>query len=59
MKSNDGLYNFYQIILILGESIFLCGFELGDEVLDIYGVDAKYTECRFDEDLIYYNRHEY
>ena len=33
----------YHIILILGDSILLVGFELGDEVLDVHGVDAKFV----------------
>ena len=52
------IYIFYQIVLILGESVLLGGFELGDEVLDVYGVDAKDLECISDEDLILYDRHE-
>ena len=43
---------FYQIILILRESILLGGFKLIDEVPNVYGVDAKYLECRSDEDFI-------
>ena len=49
---------FYQIIMIIGEFVFLGGFELGDEVLGVYGVDAKYVECRSDEYYILYDRHE-
>ena len=48
----------YHIILILGEYVFLGGFKLRDEVLDIYGVDAKYIECRSDEYFIVYGIHE-
>ena len=33
---------FYHIIIILGDYILLGGFELGYEVLGVYGVDAKY-----------------
>ena len=53
------IYIFYQIVLILGESVLLGGFELGDEVLDVYGVDAKYLKFRSDEDFIFYGRHEF
>ena len=49
---------FYQIILILGYSVLLGGFRIGNEFLDVYGVDAKILECRSDEDLILYYRHE-
>ena len=34
---------FYQIILILGDFVLLGGSELGDEVLYVYGVDAKFV----------------
>ena len=40
---------YYQIILILGDSVLLGGFELGDEVLDVFDVDEKIVECRSDE----------
>ena len=50
---------FYQIILALGESALLGIFKLGDKSFGFYGVDAKYLECRYDEDLILYNRHEF
>ena len=33
----------YQIVLIIGYSILLYGFELGYEVLGVYGVDAKFV----------------
>ena len=36
---------FYQIILIIGESVLLRGLKLGYEVLYVYGLDAKYLEC--------------
>ena len=48
---------FYQIILILVESILLGGFTLIDEVLNVYGVDAKYIEFRSYEDFIVYDRY--
>ena len=43
---------FYEIILILWDSVLLGGFELVDEVLDVYGVDNKCLECRSNEDFI-------
>ena len=46
------LFQFLEIFLLLG------GFELGYEVLDIFGVDAKFVECGSDEDSILYDRHE-
>ena len=48
----------YQIILIIGDYFLLGGFKLGDEVLGVYGMDAKILECRSDEDFILYNRHD-
>ena len=48
---------FYQIILVFGESVLLGGFKIRDEVLDVYGVDAKYLESRYDEYFILYDRH--
>ena len=33
------------------------GFELGDEALDVYGVEKQYIECRSDEDFMLYDRH--
>ena len=50
------IYIFYEIILILGESVLFDEFKLGDEVLDVYGVDVKYLECRSDEDFVFYER---
>ena len=47
----------YQIILILGSSVLLSGSELGYEVIDVYGVGAKYLECISDEYFILYDRH--
>ena len=40
---------FYQIILIIGDSILFVGFKNLDEVLGFYGVDAKFVECIPDE----------
>ena len=47
------------IILILGYSVFLGGFELEVEVLDVFGVNNKFVEWRSDEDFIFYDRHEF
>ena len=33
------IYN--HIILIMGDSVLLGGLKLGDEILDVYGVDEK------------------
>ena len=49
---------FYHITLILGYSVFLGEFKLGYEVLDVYGVDAKFVECIYDEDFILYDKLE-
>ena len=48
----------YHIILIIGKYVLLVGFELGDEVLDIFSVEKKIVECRYDIDFILYARHE-
>ena len=32
---------FYQIILILGDSVLMGGFKLGYELLDVYSVEAN------------------
>ena len=48
----------YQILLYLGEYILLGGFELGDEVPDVSVVDAKFSRCRSDKDLILDDSHE-
>ena len=48
------IYIFYQISMILGDSVLLGGFKIEYEVLDIYGVDTKYIESISDEDLILY-----
>ena len=39
---------FYQIFLILGESILLGRFKLGDEFLDVSSEDTKFEVCRSD-----------
>ena len=43
---------FYHILLFLGGSILLGGFTLGDEVIDLLGVDTKFSGCRVDDDII-------
>ena len=48
----------YKIILIIGGSILLGVFRIGDEVIRDFGVYYKYVECRFDEDFMVYDRHE-
>ena len=48
---------FYHITLIIGDSVLLSGFGLGDYVLGVYGVDTKILECRYDEYFIFYVRH--
>ena len=37
----------------------LCGFELGDEVLDVYGVDIEIVDYRSIEDFTFYQRCEF
>ena len=36
----------------------LGGFKVGDEVLDVYGVNKMFVYCISDEDFMFYNRHE-
>ena len=52
------IYIFYQINMIIVESILLGGLKIRYEFLDVYGVDAKYIECRSDEDFILYDINE-
>ena len=42
----------YQLLLDIGDSIFLGGFKLGYEVLGISGVDIHKSGCRADGDFI-------
>ena len=42
----------YQLIQTLGYTILLGGYKLGDEVLDLSGVDTKYSGCRADAEFI-------
>ena len=50
---------FYEIILLLGEYIWLYRFRLGDEILDVFGVDVEFSEFRSNVYLIFYDRHEF
>ena len=50
---------FYQILLFLEEYILLDRFELGGDILDQLGVDAKISRCRSDGDLILDGSHEF
>ena len=43
---------FYQLLMVLGDSILLEGLKLGFEVLDILGLDAILSGCRADGDLV-------
>ena len=43
-RKYDADFHFYQIIIIIGDSVLVGGFILGDDVLDGYGVNAKYLE---------------
>ena len=53
----DLLYSVvYQLILILGDSVLLGGFKLGDEVFSVSGVDDKSSEWRSDGDFILYDK---
>ena len=38
----------YQIALNIEDSILLCGFELVDEALDVFGLDERLAQCRSD-----------
>ena len=48
---------FYQILLLLGYSILLGGFALGDDILYLLGLKVKFVEWRFDGDFILNYRH--
>ena len=43
---------FYQLLLIIGHSILLGRFKLGDEFLGISGEDAKFSGYQYDEEFI-------
>ena len=49
---------YYHIILILGDYDLLGGFKHKYDVHDVYGVGAKFVECRYDEYFILYAGHE-
>ena len=49
---------FYKFIMIIGDYVLLGGIELGYEVLDIPGVDAKFSGCISDGEFILDGRHE-
>ena len=49
----------YLIIMILGDSVLLGGFNHADEVLDVYDVDNKYIYCRSYEYFFLYDRHAF
>ena len=44
--------------MFLGDYLLLGGFKLGDEVLGVFDVNAKFVECRYDEDFILFEIHE-
>ena len=46
------IFVFCQILLIIGDYILLVRFELGDDLLDITGVDAKISRYQYDEEFI-------
>ena len=35
---------YYQIIMIIGDSVLLGGFKIGYEVLDVFGIYDKFVE---------------
>ena len=43
---------FYQLLLIIVDSILLLRFKLVDDFLDISGVDAKISGYQYDEESI-------
>ena len=49
---------FYKILLIIGDPILLCGFKIGEYVLDLSGMGAIFFGHSLDVDLILYNGHE-
>ena len=50
---------FYHIILFLGDSILLRRFKLGNEVLDLLGLDAIFSGLISDGDFILDDVHEF
>ena len=49
---------FYQITLILGDYVLLGVLKLGYLVFNVYGVDLKFVERRYNEEFILYYKHE-
>ena len=49
---------FYQLIMLLGDCVLLGSFKLVDKVLDVSGVGANFSECRYDGYFILYYIHE-
>ena len=52
------IYVFYHTIMLLGYSILLGGFKLGDEVLDMLVLNAKFSRFVYDGDFILDGGHE-
>ena len=53
------IYFFCQFIMFLGYFILLLTLQLVDEVLDMSGVDAKFSGCRSDGEFILDDGHEF
>ena len=45
---------FYHILQFIKYFMLFIEFKLGDETLDVSGVDSKFTEFRYDGDSIFY-----
>ena len=52
------LLQFSILLFWLLDNLFFYVFKLGDEVLNVYGVDKNIVECISDEDFMLYERHE-
>ena len=50
---------FYKLILVIGETILLGGFKMGDEVLDLLVPGAIFIGHGVDADFILDDRDEY
>ena len=50
---------FYQLLMFIGHHILLGRFKLGDEALDLSGVDAKSFGSGSDADFILDDGHEF
>ena len=48
---------FYNLPLVIGDPILLCGFKIGDKVLDQLGLGAIFIVHSSDGDFIVYDRH--